>query len=322
MNNWKKIGLFALSVGAIATLAACGSNNKSEGGKDDAGKLSVALVTDTGGIDDRSFNQSAWEGLQKWGKENGLTKGTGGFNYFQSQSENDYKTNLNQAVGQKFGVVYGIGFAIKNALQETAKANPNTNFVLIDDVIEGEKNVASATFADQEGAYLAGVAAAKTTKSKTLGFIGGMQGEVIDRFEAGFIAGAKATDSKIKVISQYAGSFGAPDKGKTIAAGMIANGADVIYQAAGGTGAGVFAEAKATNEALPKDSDKKVWVVGVDRDQKAEGEYTAKDGKSNFTLVSTVKGVGAAVIAINDLAKEGKFPAGEHKVYGLKDGGV
>ncbi|SJZ66527.1 basic membrane protein A [Pilibacter termitis] len=322
MKAWKTLGLSALALTAVFSLAACGGNKK-DTGKNDEGKLSVALITDTGGVDDKSFNQSAWEGLQSWGKEEGLTKGTGGYNYFQSGSENDYKTNLNQAVAQKYQLVYGIGFALKNALTDAAKANPNTNFVIIDDVIEGQKNVASATFADQEGGYLAGVAAAKSSKSGKIGFIGGMEGEVIDRFEAGFTKGVLDTNPKAKVNVQYAGSFSESAKGKTLTKAMIADGVDVIYQAAGGVGAGVFSEAIQTNQTMKADDPKKVWIIGVDRDQKKEGEYKDKDGKSsNCTLVSTVKGVGAAVIAINKETADGKFPGGEHQVYGLKNGGV
>ena len=155
------------------------------------------------------------------------------------------------------------------------------NYVIIDDRIEGQKNVASAVYADNEAGYLAGIAAAKTTKTKQVGFVGGMESEVITRFRAGFEAGVKSVDPSIKVQVDYAGSFGDSAKGKTIAAAQYAAGADVIYQVAGGTGAGVFSEAKDLNE--KKNEDEKVWVLGVDRDQKAEGEYTSKDGK-NLTL--------------------------------------
>ncbi len=165
------------------------------------------------------------------------------------------------------------------------------------------------------------ILAAKTTKTKQVGFVGGMESEVITRFRAGFEAGVKSVDPSIKVQVDYAGSFGDSAKGKTIAAAQYAAGADVIYQVAGGTGAGVFSEAKDLNE--KKNEDEKVWVLGVDRDQKAEGEYTSKDGKkSNFVLASSLKKVGESV---KDLAKktaDGKFPGGKVITYSLKDGGV
>ncbi|MGT2790975.1 BMP family lipoprotein, partial [Streptococcus ictaluri] len=119
----------------------------------------------------------------------------------------------------------------------------------------------------------------------------------------------------------YAGSFGDAAKGKTIAAAQYAAGADVIYQAAGGTGAGVFNEAKAVNE--KRDEADKVWVIGVDRDQKDEGKYISKDGKSsNFVLASSIKQVGKSVELINKQVADKKFPGGKTTVYGLKDGGV
>jgi len=282
-------------------------------------KTKAAIVTDTGGVDDKSFNQSAWEGLQAWGKEHNLAKDKG-YTYFQSTSEADYANNLNQAAGS-YNLIYGVGFALHNAVEEAAKEHADLNYVLIDDVIKDQKNVASVTFADNEAAYLAGVAAAKTTKTKQVGFVGGMESEVISRFAAGFKAGVESVDPSIKVQVDYAGSFGDAAKGKTIAAAQYAAGADVIYQVAGGTGAGVFSEAKDLNE--KKNEDEKVWVLGVDRDQKAEGEYTSKDGKkSNFVLASSLKKVGESV---KDLAKktaDGKFPGGKVITYSLKDGGV
>lgn len=319
MKASKKLGLGIVSLVAVMSLAACGGSTKSSStGKTDAAH-SAALITDTNGVDDKSFNQSAWEGMKKWGKSEGLKEGKGGYAYFSSSSESDYKPNVDQAVAAGFKTIYGVGYLLKNTIEESAAKNADTNFVIVDDVITGKKNVVSATFKDNESAYLAGIAAAKSTKTKQVGFIGGIEGEVIDRFEAGFKAGVKSVDASITVKSQYAGSFGAPDKGKTIAAAMYQSGSDIIYQAAGATGAGVFSEAKAINT----QGDKKVWVIGVDRDQQADGSYTAKDGKkANFTLTSTVKGVNQAVVDINTQAKKDKFPGGKHLVYGLKENGV
>lgn len=316
--NKKIVGIGLASV-AVLTLAACGNRGGSKSRSGDAG-LKVAIVTDTGGVDDRSFNQSAWEGLQAWGKKNNLKKGQG-FDYFQSTSESDYANNLDTAVSSGYKLVFGIGFALHDAVDKAAQDNKDTNFVIIDDVIKDKPNVASATFADNEAAYLAGIAAAKTTKTKKVGFVGGMQSEVITRFEKGFEAGVKSVDNSIKIKVDYAGSFGDAAKGKTIAAAQYASGADVVYQVAGGTGVGVFSEAKSLNEGK-KEADK-VWVIGVDRDQKDEGNYTSKDGKkSNFVLASTLKKVGKTVELISTQAKDHKFPGGKVTVYGLKDGGV
>lgn len=323
MKKTTKFGLGLLTLGLVVTLGACGSSDKKDDAKKDSnenvGASSVALVTDVGGVDDKSFNQSAWEGMQEFGKSNDMKKGKDGYAYFQSTSESDYNPNINQAVQQGFKTIYGIGYKLKPAIEENAKNHKDTNFVIVDDVIDGLDNVASATFKDQEAAYLAGIAAAMTTESKKVGFVGGAESEVIDRFQAGYEAGVKSVDPSIKVDVKYAGDFGAPDKGKTIAAAMYSSGADIIYHAAGGTGNGVFAEASAINEA----GEKKVWVIGVDRDQTEEGQYKTKDGKeANFTLTSTTKGVGATVIDLSTKAMNGEFPGGEHLVYGLKEDAV
>ena len=318
MNKKQWLGLGLVAVAAVG-LAACGNRSSRNAASSSDVKTKAAIVTDTGGVDDKSFNQSAWEGLQDWGKEHNLSKDKG-YTYFQSTSEADYANNLQQAAGS-YNLIFGVGFALHNAVEEAAKDHSDLNYVLIDDVIEGQKNVASVRFADNEAAYLAGVAAAKTTKTKQVGFVGGIESEVISRFAAGFKAGVESVDPSIKVQVDYAGSFGDAAKGKTIAAAQYAAGADVVYQAAGGTGAGVFAEAKSLNE--NKNEDEKVWVIGVDRDQVEEGKYTSKDGKeSNFVLASTLKQVGKTVQEIATQTADGKFPGGKVITFGLKDGGV
>ncbi len=334
----KKAKLFtasALALGTIVALAACGnsggnttdSSKGAAGGKTDA-EHSVAIVTDIGGVDDRSFNQSAWEGLQEWGKENKIERGVGGYDYLQSDDASQYTTNLDSAVSNGFQTIFGIGYLLADPITAAAQANPDVNFGIIDSVLEGD-NIVSATFADHEASYLAGVAAAYTTKTNKVGFIGGEEGPVIDRFEAGFRLGvhdaAKELGKEIDVTEEYAASFGDPAKGKSLAAAMYQGDVDVIFHASGGTGAGVFQEAKALNQELNEadlESDK-VWVIGVDSDQDAEGAYKTKDGKDdNFTLCSTLKEVGAAIKDISNRAMEDKFPGGEHLEYTLKDGGV
>ncbi|VOE77799.1 lipoprotein [Streptococcus pneumoniae] len=318
MNKKQWLGLGLVAVAAVG-LAACGNRSSRKADSSSDMKTKAAIVTDTGGVDDKSFNQSAWEGLQAWGKEHNLAKDKG-FTYFQSTSEADYANNLQQAAGS-YNLIFGVGFALHNAVKDAAEEHTDLNYVLIDDVIKDKKNVASVTFADNESGYLAGVAAAKTTKTKQVGFVGGQESEVISRFEAGFKAGVASVDPSIKVQVDYAGSFGDAAKGKTIAAAQYAAGADIVYQVAGGTGAGVFAEAKSLNESRPENE--KVWVIGVDRDQEAEGKYTSKDGKeSNFVLASTLKQVGTTVKDISNKAEKGEFPGGQVIVYSLKDKGV
>ena len=321
MNKKQWLGLGLVTVAAIG-LAACGNraSKKDSANSESKTDLKVAIITDTGGVDDKSFNQSAWEGLQAWGKENGLSKGNG-FDYFQSTDESQYATNLDEAVSNDYKLIFGVGFALSDSVKKAAKDNEDVNYVIIDDRIEGQKNVASAVYADNEAGYLAGVAAAKTTKTKHVGFVGGMESEVITRFRAGFEAGVKSVDPSIKVQVDYAGSFGDSAKGKTIAAAQYAAGADVVYQVAGGTGAGVFNEAKSINET--RNEEDKVWVIGVDRDQTDEGKFKSKDGKeSNFVLASSLKQVGKTVQDIANQTAKGNFPGGKTTTFGLKDGGV
>lgn len=318
--NKKLIGLGVATLATVA-LAVCGNRAaKNDSSSSDATGVKAAIVTDVGGVDDRSFNQSAWEGLTAWGEENGLKKDEG-YTYFQSGSESDYVTNLDSAVSGGYNLVFGIGFALENAIAEVAPNNPDTNYVIVDSVVKDHKNVASVGFADHEASYLAGVAAAKSTKTNHVGFIGGMESVIIDRFEAGFVAGVKSVNKDIKVTVDYAGSFADSAKGQTLAAAQYAAGADVIFHASGGTGNGVFAAAKAENET--RNEADKVWIIGVDRDQSAEGKYTSKDGKeSNFVLASTLKEVGTSVKDLAAKALKGEFPGGDIITFSLADKGV
>ena len=319
--NKKLVGLGVVSLAAL-TFAACSSrtSNSSSSSESSDSAVKAAIITDVGGVDDRSFNQSAWEGLTAWGEENGLKENTD-YTYFQSASESDYVTNLDSAVSGGYNLVFGIGFALESAIAEVAPNNPDTKYVIVDSVVADQDNVVSVGFADHEASYLAGVAAAKSTKSNHIGFIGGMEGVIIDRFEAGFVAGAKSVNPDIKVTIDYAGSFADAAKGQTLAAAQYAAGADVIFHASGGTGNGVFAAAKAENET--RNEADKVWVIGVDRDQSAEGDFTSKDGKdSNFVLASTLKQVGTSVKDIANKALAGEFPGGEILQFTLADGGV
>ena len=131
-----------IALGLSVSLAACGGGKgktaESGGGKRDAAHSAV-IITDTGGVDDKSFNQSSWEGLQAWGKEHDLPEGSKGYAYIQSNDAADYTTNIDQAVSSKFNTIFGIGYLLKDAISSAADANPDTNFVLIDDQIDGKR---------------------------------------------------------------------------------------------------------------------------------------------------------------------------------------
>lgn len=334
MRKKKLVSLLSLGLSATILLAACGngdegvdtgtdtstdtSSSTETGDSTNNDDFSIVMVTDIGGVDDKSFNQSAWEGMQAWGEENGIEEGIDGYDYIESNSSADLVTNVNTGVNNGFDIVFGIGYLLKDALQDAANNNPDTLFAIIDDSLEGE-NVTSMLFADNEAAFLAGVAAAKTTKTDKIGFVGGISGVVIDRFEAGFVAGIHHVNPDIVVDVQYANSFDDAAIAKSIANGMYSSGVDIIYQAAGNAGNGVFSEAR---DIVTADPSREVWVVGVDRDQQEEGQVTIDGEVRELTLTSTVKGVGTAVQRIANQAMNGEFPANEINVLSLADEGV
>lgn len=315
--------LFAL----VTLLAACGSgndgddSNNSEGNDNssDSGEassgddFSVAMVTDIGGVDDKSFNQSAWEGISEWGEEHGLSKGDG-FDYAQSNAPEDYVPNITRLVRENYNLIFGIGFELKEDIQNAADQNSGVYFGIVDDVVEGD-NTVSITFKEHEGSFLVGVAAAMKTETDKLGFVGGIDSPLINKFETGFIAGAKSVNPDIEIDVQYAESFGDSSKGKMIAADMYNSGIDIIYHASGATGNGVFNEAKDLKNADP---DRAIWVIGVDRDQHEEGQI----GDHNVTFTSMVKRVDVAVQDVTQLAMDGEFPGGEQLEFGIQENAI
>jgi basic membrane protein A and related proteins len=319
----KNILLFALLLSVGLILAACGGakdENKETDKEDSASQndeatvdYKVAMVTDEGGVDDKSFNQSAWEGIKAWGETNGLSKGEG-FDYAQSNATADYMPNIARFVRDEYDLVFGIGFKLKEDLQTSAGQYPDTNFAIVDEVVDAP-NAASITFKEHQGSFLAGVAAAMKTKTDKLGFVGGIKSPLISKFEAGFIAGAKSVNPDIEVEVLYAESFTDPAKGKIIATTMYDNGVDVIYHASGGTGNGVFNQAKDLKQ---NDPERDIWVIGVDRDQYEEGQI----GENNVTLTSMVKRVDVAVQDVINRGMNGEFPAGEILEYGIEENAI
>lgn len=317
----RKLGLaLSLVLAAGTLLGACGKSNDTttNSDKEKGKKFTVGMVTDVGGIDDKSFNQSAWVGLQEFGKDNNLKKGKDGFNYLQSQSDADYSTNLNTLSRQGFDLVYGIGFMMQQAVEDIAKQQKKTNFAIIDSEVK-EPNVASVLFKENEGSFLAGVVAGMVTKTNKIGFIGGMESDVIERFEAGFVAGVGASNPNAKVDIQYAASFTDASKGQAIASKMYSSGDDVVFAAAGATGNGMFKEAR---DRKAKDPSKDFWTIGVDSDQTAEGVVTADGKQVNVVLTSSMKRVDNAVKDLSTKAMNGNFPGGKTTVYGLAVDGV
>ena len=318
----RKFGLaLSLALAAGTILGACGSSEEtskkeSSGDSKEEATFTVGMVTDTGGVDDKSFNQSAWEGLKAFGAENGIEEGNKGYNYLQSNSDADYATNLNAMVRNDFDLVFGIGFLLADSVKEVAGQRPEAQLAIVDSVVEGD-NIASITFKEEQGSFLVGVVAAHATKSNKIGFIGGVDSELINKFEVGFIAGVKSVKPDAEVLVQYANDFGKAEIGKEIANSMYKQGIDIIYHAAGGTGNGVFTAATEMKQADPNAN---VWVIGVDRDQAEEGKVPGTD--LNVTLTSMVKRVDLAVKDLSERTLAGNFPGGEVIEYGLEEGGV
>ena len=279
--------------------------------------FSIMMVTDVGGIDDKSFNQGAWEGMQRWGEEHGIEQGTDGYEYLHSQDDSDYATNLSTAANFSPDIVFAIGYALQPYVEEAAKQYPDQQFGMIDSTVD-LPNVASLNFADEEAAFLAGVAAAETTQTDKVAFLGGVEGVVIDKFEAGFVAGVKAVNPDITVLVQYAGSFVDASKGRTIAASFFSSGADVIFHASGPTGNGAFAEAK---DLMKQDDSRNLWIIGVDSDQSAEGEYTVDGETKTVHLTSTLKNTGNVIQNFSNQTMEEGFINGE-QWFDLSNDGV
>jgi basic membrane protein A len=323
-RSWLVVLLVVLSLLA----AACGGDDDDNtkaggsstettaksGGTDAAGKgKKVGLVYDIGGRGDKSFNDSAAEGLDKAKSELGidakdLSPAAGGEN----------REELLRLVAQSgYQLNFAVGFASTDALKKVAGEFPNLKFAIIDAVVD-LPNVASLTFTEEQGSYLVGAAAALKSTSNHIGFIGGVDTDLIKKFEAGYVAGAKKIKPDIKIDVKYItqppdfSGFNDPAKGKEIAAAMYASGADVVYHAAGGSGTGLFEAAKAASTPSAKQ-----WAIGVDGDQHESADPTVRD----YILTSMLKKVSVAVYDTIDKFVKGDFKAG-NTVYSLKDGGI
>jgi basic membrane protein A len=283
--------------------------------------IKVGLVTDVGGIDDKSFNQGTWEGVKAYAKEFKLKEGTD-VKYLQSTADADYIPNLSTFADQKMDLIIAPGFLFNEAMATVAKQYPNQKLMIIDSVVQDKDgknipNVANAVFAANEGSFLAGVAAglkAKADKKTVIGFVGGMKFPLIENFEVGFNQGVKAVLPNATILSDYTGSFTDAGLGQAMAAKQYGAGAYIIYQVAGGSGNGVIKEAK---ERSAKGDIR--WAIGVDKDQYNDGVYAT--GKS-AVLTSMMKRVDVAAHDVAVMTMNGKFPGGQVLVFDLKSKGV
>lgn len=291
----KRFIVLCIAVVMLFALVATGCGNKA-----DSGNLKIAMVTDVGGVNDQSFNQSAWAGLQRAEEELGVEA-----DYVESTQESDYEVNLETLYDQDNDLIWGIGFMMGNATMDAAKKNPEQKYACIDAFFaEAPDNLIGVLFKENEPSFLVGYIAGKMTQANKVGFVGGMESEVISRFHYGYLAGVKTANPDCEVLVQYAESFVDSAKGKAIANQMYQDGADIVFHAAGGVGIGVIEAAK--------ENDK--FAIGVDQDQ----NYLAPDN----VITSAVKRVDNAIFMVAEDLKDGNFEGGQNITYGLKEGGV
>ncbi len=274
-----------------------------------AGDLKVGIAFDTGGRGDGTFNDSAARGADQAKTELGAS-----IDELEATTAEDRQPNLETLTTAGDNPVIAIGFAFGDGLATVAAANPDTSYAIVDGFIENAPaNVTFLGFAEHEGSFLVGAAAALKSKTGHIGFIGGQEIDLIKKFEAGYTAGAKHINPDIVVEVQYLGAagdnaaWGSPDKAKVIANGWYADGADVIYTAAGGSGAGTI-EAAVESDA---------WAIGVDSDQ----WLTATPDQQAHILTSMLKRVDVAVFETIKAAQAGTL-AGGFATYDLKVDGV
>ena len=315
-----------LATGALA-LAACGSSSGGSTSSSPAASgssssaaaspsctpsdIKVGMAYDIGGRGDKSFNDSAAAGLDQAVKELCVTSKE--LSAVPNETDAQKAARLTLLAQGGFNPIVAVGFAYAPALKLVAPKFPKVNFSIVDDSSYTAANVANLTFAANQASYIVGVIAAQATKTKSVGYIGGVNVPLLVSFQKGFDAGVTATDSAVKITDKYLtqppdfSGFNAPDKGKATAAGMYDAGADVVYAAAGGSGGGVFVAAKAAS----------TWAIGVDSDQ-----YLSADAAvQSVILTSALKNVNVAVYDVINASVKGS-PLTGVQVYDLKNNGV
>lgn len=271
------------------------SNNSAQSAASD---LKVAMVFDSGGRGDKSFNDSAYAGLEKAKAEFGFEP-----KEVDTKSEKDYETNLSTLAENGYKLIFAIGITQMNAVNAVAPKYPDVKFAIVDAPVQAP-NVRALLFSEEQGSYLAGYVAGMTTKTGKIGFVGGKKIDLIEKFAAGYKAGALAANPKVIFLPpKYTESWDDTQAGKENAKALFNDGADIVYHAAGRCGVGVIEAAK----------EAKKYAIGVDSDQ--------DDVAPGSVLTSMIKHVDVAVYQTIKDFKDGKFDAGS-KVYDLKSDGV
>lgn len=298
---FKKVLAIGLCVAMSVSMAGCGSKSESAAstkGETKASDVKIGLVTDVGGVNDGSFNQSAWEGMQRAAEQFGVE-----VNYLESATDADYTPNIEAFIDEDYDLIINVGYMLADATRAAAEANPDRKFVLIDDGSVSLDNVTCMTFQQEQASYLVGYVAGLMTKTDNIGFVLGMANESMNKFGYGYCAGAMDANPNITVQQFNANSFADSATGKTNTNTAITNGADIVFHAAGATGLGVI---EACQEAG-------IYAIGVDSDQSGIAPETV--------LTSAMKSVDNAVVDCVSALLDGSLKGGE-KVYGLSENGV
>ncbi|MFE9597876.1 BMP family protein [Streptomyces hokutonensis] len=316
MRRVSRIAVAGVATAALAvTVSACGSSSSESTSTSSSGGTSkgIGLAYDVGGKGDQSFNDAAYAGFTKAEKDFGVSGRD--VEPQDGESDADKVQRLETLARSGYNPVIGVGFAYAPAVKEAAAKFPKISFGIIDDNEIKASNVADMVFHEEQSSYLAGVTAALTTKTNTVGFVGGVDVPLIHKFEAGFEQGVKDTKKGVTVKSQYLtqtpeeGGFSSPDKGESAAEGQIEAGADVVYAAAGLSGQGVIKAAAAH----------KVWAIGVDSDQYNQKALAAY---KPYILTSALKNVDGAVYDLAKSVIKDKKPLNGEIRGSLSNGGV
>jgi basic membrane protein A len=294
LRGFRAVSAALALLASAAAFAGC-SHAKSIA---EGGPARIGMVTDTGGLGDRSFNDSAYAGLLAAQKSLNAD-----VSVLQSRSASDYQPNLTVLANKEFDLIFAIGFLMAKDVDEVAARFPQRHFAIIDAVVD-QPNVASVTFKEEDGSFLAGAAAAMVSTTHHIAFLGGIDIPLLRKFEAGYAAGAREIDPSIKVDVKYVGSFDDAAAGKELSGVLFDGGADIVFVAAGKAGIGAIDQVKTRA---------KDYIIGVDSDQ--DGLAPGK------VLTSMIKRVDVGVFRLAQEAVAQKLPSG-HLVLGLRENGV
>lgn len=296
----KKRVLSLVLAGVISIGFVGCAKNKEEVVKDN--NLKVTLILDEGGVNDQSFNQSAWEGALKAKEEYGVE-----VNYLESKQEADYLQNIETAIDNDSDLVIGVGFKLADKMLESSEAYPETKFAMIDATYEEiPENMSTVTFNEKEAGYLAGLVVGKMASKNTtkFGFIGGMDIPTVTQFAVGYEKALKEINPKFELKTQIANSFTDTAKGKAMANQMYNEGVETIFTAGGGVNLGVFESAKEQGK----------YAVGVD--------LPSSHLSPEQIVTSALKNVNVGVENTIKETMENNFKGGVNSVYSLVNGGV